>query len=158
MNHQPKNRISTSQRNARNDRQPPKSPLVRIARATGIAMIASLLLALLLLLVASGIAVSYSDPDALLLPFSLLILALSSLFCGVIAMRLSHAEALPTGISAGALWVLITFTLSLIVGDGIGSLPSVYSFALRIPQLLLVLLGAFIAKRRPRKITSRRRR
>ena len=158
MNRQPQNRSNTSHRNARSDRKIPKSPLVRIARSTGIAMITSLLFAFLLLLIASGIAVSYADPDALLLPLSFLILALSSLFCGMIAVRLSHAETLPTGMVAGGAWVLITFILSLTVGNGIGSLPSVYALALRIPQFLMVLLGSFIAKRRPRKITSRRRR
>lgn len=158
MNRQIKSRSNESRRNAHRDRQIPRSPLVRIARGAGIAMIASLLFSFLLLLIASGIAVSYSDPDALLFPLSFLILAVSSLFCGVIAMRLSHAEALPTGMVAGGLWVLITFILSLTIGDGVGSLPTVYAFALRIPQFLLVLLGSFIAKRRPRKITSRRRR
>ncbi len=155
MDRQRQNKRADTRRSARITE---KSPLARIARGAGLSLLFTCLFSFLLLLTAAGISSAYTDPDALLFPLSLLILALSSILCGMTATRLSRAEPLPTGLFSGVLWVLFTFLLSFFVGDGVGALPSVYSFALRIPQLLLVLLGAFIAKRRPRRISPHRRR
>lgn len=158
MNRQMVSDGKRERRKVRGAETTPSSPFVRILRGTGIALLASSLITLALLLLAAGFVYSRPDPDPLLIPASLLVLAVTSLLCGVIAERISGAECLPVGMVAGVTWVLLSFLVSLAMGEGAGALPSVYALALRIPQLLLVLLGAFLAKRRPRKAGSRRRR
>ena len=158
MNRQISSERRTTRRKTRSAEAAPVSPLLRILRGTGIALLAAALCAVALLLIASGVVYSSSDPDPLLIPVSLLVLAVSSLLCGAVAERVSGAECLPVGTVAGVLWVLLCFLLSLAAGNGAGALSPVYSFSLRIPQFLLVLFGSFLAKRRPRKVHSRRRR
>lgn len=157
MNRQANVKTTRDRRSARNE-QKPLSPWLRILRDAGIGNLIASAIGLLLLLLMAGVVSAQSDPNAFLLPASLAALAIASLLCGVTAERISGAEPVPLGITAGALWILFGFLLSLTVGNGVGALTSVYAFALRIPQFLLVLLGAFLAKSRPRKVSSRRRR
>ena len=158
MNRQSSSESTRGRRKARGEQTAPVSPLLRILRGTGIALCVSCLTAVTLLAVTAGIVYSRPDPDSFLIPTSLLVLVAASLLCGVVAERVSGAKPLPVGAIAGTVWVILTFLASLALGGGAGALPSVYAMALRIPQLLLVLLGAFLAKRRPRRASPRRRR
>lgn len=132
--------------------------LLRLLRGSGIGILSAAVIGSVLLIIASGIVYSQPDPDSLLYGAALLVLAVASLMGGVIAERVSNLPVLPVGMTTGIGWVLLGFLLSLVLGDGVGAFPSVYALALRIPQFLLVLLGAYLAKSRPRKVTSRRRR
>lgn len=148
---------SHGRRRERRNETVPVNPVLRILKGSGLGVLIGLAAGVLLLFLAAGVITAQSDPDTFLYPASLLIFGISSLLCGAAAMRISNASFFPTALSAAGLWILVTFLISLLFSEGAGSLPSVYSMALRIPQVLLVLLGAFLTKSRPRKQSSRRR-
>lgn len=151
-------RHTASNRRKRNEKKEEASPIVRILRGALIGILTGAVLGGLLLLIVSGVVASRSDPDAVLYPAALSLLFVVSILSGLIAARVSGVSTLPIGGTTAACWILLTVLLSLTIGDGSGAFPSVYAWALRIPQALFVLFGAFLGKSRPRKGGSRRRR
>ena len=139
-------------------REEPQSRILRVLRGAGIGLLTGLLFSLLLLVISAGILLKSEDPDALLLPVSLSVLFISSILVGIVSEKASNAPFLPTGLTAAVLWLLVTLLASLAFEGGNGVLPTVYAWALRIPQLLFVLFGSFLAKNRPRRVDPRRRR
>ena len=149
--------IHHSRESRRKEAKKPLNPLIGLLRGTGIGILSGTITGILILLISAWILLSTEDPDALIYPASLLSLGIASLICGIVSVRLSSAAYLPTVLSAAVVWLILTFLASPVIGSGAGALPNVYAIAFRIPQALLVLLGGFLGKNRPRSAKPRRR-
>lgn len=106
---------------------------------TGVAAAAVLLFAI-------GAAVySASDPNRLVTAASMIILAVSSFGVGFAGAKKS-GSALP-GVIAGVLFALLVFFASLIFGGEQPSVPSPYSYLVRLGGVAVSALGAYLATR-----------
>lgn len=135
----------------------PSNPFLRIFRACGLGVLGGALIGILLLVIGAYVVSGAEDPDRFLRPIALLALALSSLCCGFISVHFAEQSAFPVYVLSAILWLFVSFSVSLCLPAGIGGFSPIYSIALRILQLIFVLLGAFLGKNRPRRIKHRGR-
>ena len=151
---QPKMR-GTSNRH-RGDRMP-RSPFLRILRASGLGIFAGSAVSALILLIGAFAVSQTEDPGMLLQPIAILSLGFSSVICGFVTVRSATGTSFPVYAVSACLWILLCTLFSMLLPSGVGGFSSVYSALLRLLQVLFVLLGAFIGKNRPRSVNRRGR-
>ena len=132
--------MNTAKSNRNEDGMSPAEVMIPAAVGVGIAAAA----AAALIFIVGAIVYSTSDPNKLVTPAALFILAAASFLAGFISSKKSRAF-LP-GLIAGTALMLLIFAASLISG-GHGTIPAPYSYLVRLGAFLLSLLGAFLASR-----------
>ena len=123
---------------------------------SGIGFLSALLFSLPLTLIGAVVCASSHDPLGRILPISLIILYLSSLFGGWITRRLHRTSALLCGLSSGILLMVFSLFLSLFFPD---SQPFSFGIAFLLRALILFfsILGGYLGAPRPKQRKKRRR-
>jgi hypothetical protein len=152
-----RNQKKQKERMKRNSEAASSSPLLRMLRGSILGILSAIAVSLVSALFLTWILLRQENPDQLLFPLALVLLAVGSLCVGIVAIRHADTDILPTALLASAMWTVISALISLFVPSGIGSLPAIYAIALRIPQAAFVIFGVLIGKSRPRRISPRRR-
>lgn len=130
-----------------------------IGRALCRALLFALVLALLLSLPCTLIALSADDPNALILPLALTVLAFAATVCGFVMRRGSRLSPLVCGALGGLGLLALWFALSCLLPDHLrGSLAPPLVWGLRGGVMLFCLLGAAMGANLPRGRRSRRKR
>ena len=131
------------------------SPIALI-RSFAIGSGCTLVFGLLLLLFTTWGAYRSVDPYTLILPLSLFALYSTALFAGIIAVRLCGYSPLICGLISGGLLLLTGLLIGLCLPAAEGALKN-SRLLLRLPVFLFSLIGAHIAKKRPKARRHRHR-
>lgn len=116
----------------------------------GIAL--SLLTLVALCFAAAGVAYASDDPDALTMPLSLGVLALTALACGFGTAHTVKGSALLCGILSGAGLLFVWFFLSCFLPDSMrGQWGDGMTWGLRGGVMVFGVLGAMLATGMPRR-------
>lgn len=143
------------------DRQVPadRSLPARLAFSLLRGMLSALVCALLLSLLATAIAYASADPDRLVLPLGLGVLALASVTCGLVTRRASHLSPLLCGFLGGLALLILSFVLSWLLPTALrGGFSPAMTWGLRGGTLAFSLLGASMGANLPKKKRRPRRR
>lgn len=131
----------------------------RFAKATLRGILLAIASATLLSAGAAGIAYATADPDALVTPLSLCVIALSSLIGGLVTYRTLRASPFLCGAACGLGLLFIFFVISCLLPDTMrGQWPSGLSLGLRGGMLAFSLLGAILASYAPARRKHKRKR
>ncbi|MBR0442760.1 MAG: TIGR04086 family membrane protein [Clostridia bacterium] len=136
------------------------SILSRFARATMHGCIAAVATGAILSLVCALIAYACADPDAVLPPLALGVIALCALAAGLFSWRKARSSPLLCGALSGLSLMLLAFFFSCFLPDTLrGTIPASMSWGLRGGMLVFCVLGAIMAANMPRgnKVKRKRR-
>ena len=134
----------------------PTALAIALIRSSAIGSGCALGIALLFLLFAASAIQRLTDPIALIYPFSLAILYVVALSCGMLTIRIHGQSPWICGTLSGIMLLL----LCLLIGAFLpaGNITQVhYALWVRLPVIPLALLGAHLAKKRPVKPRRKRR-
>lgn len=122
-----------------------------------ISVAAAFLTGVLLLLLFSAVAYSADDPNGMILQFSRAALAVSSLVCGIFAVRMSELGAV-SGAFSGAALALLLFLLSALRISALFSSGAVEKIIIYAAVVAVSTLGALIGHKRGGKSKNYRKR
>lgn len=151
----PFDRIPAARHDASSDQE---ASFGRVLKSALFALPFAALCGLALLSVMAALAMAQADPNAVITPFSLVVLGLCSIVGGFIgSRRCGHSHVL-CGLLFGLLFSLLIWMLSLLFGDRTGNvlsmqLASPLSWLLRAAVVGLSLLGGVLGARRPARTT-----
>ena len=131
-----------------------------LLRAIAKSLLVSLIFMLVLSLPAAGAAYAGADPDAMITPMALSVLALGATAMGWCMRRYSHAPAWGCGALGGGVLLLLLGICQLFLPDGARtgtSFPLLF-WGGRVGAILFCLLGAMMAANAPGRRKKRRRR
>ena len=146
------NTTAKSNRTKKNNLSAAERPAaLRLARAVGCGLLATIATGLVLSLIATAVAYASTDPDTMILPLALGTLGLSAMCCGFVTRRVSGLPLLPSGATAGLALLLLSFILSYPFGGEPDSLPPTLVWALRGGIVAFALLGAAMGTTVPKR-------
>lgn len=134
------------------------STLAQWGKATAHGCLISLAATAVLSALAAGIAYATADPDALVMPLALCVLALCPLIGGLVTYRARRASPLLCGVFNGLGLLFVYFVLSYLLPDALrGAWPSGIRWGLRGGVMAFSLFGAILGSYAPKKRRRKRR-
>jgi putative membrane protein (TIGR04086 family) len=135
-----------------------KSAFALWSKATARGCLIALAATAVLSAVAAGIAYATADPDALVMPLALCVLALCPLIGGLVTYRSRRASPLLCGAFTGLGLLFVYFVFSCLLPDALrGAWPSGIRWGLRGGVMAFSLLGAILGSYAPKKRRKKRR-
>ena len=138
---------------------PPSDSLpLLLARAVLRGVLCATGVVLVLSLVAAAVAYAGANPDRLITPLGLAVLAVAALICGMVTRRAARRSPLLCGSLGGLALLCVWFSLSCLLPDDLrGSFPTGVGWGLRGGTLFFSLLGASMGANLPKKRRRRSR-
>ena len=153
-------RSHTTQKRPRTAERPIENatPPLRLAKATARGCLFALLATIVLSAITAAVAYATADPDALVVPLSLCVMAISPLIGGLVTYRSCRISPLLCGALSALALLFFYFVLSYLLPDELrGQWPSGLRWGLRGGVLAFSLIGAVMGAYAPKKRKRKRR-
>ena len=152
-----KQRTNSTKRRRRAPSDNDRSSFSQILKSSAIGCAVSLAIVTALLIAAAAICYASEDPTSLTVPAGAIILAVSSLFGGMISAKINKAKALLCGIGNGILMNLFSLFLGIFTPHGQNDFSFPISLILRTAVVLCSILGSLIAANTGKSVRRGRR-